>query len=110
MRWREQLLGGAREFGVAGQRGFAQRGGRCVQQAVDQRVRDPNEVLDLLAHTLVNRLLHAPTAALREAALTGDGELARAADKLFPPLPSNDATQVDGDNSENESDSGDANA
>jgi hypothetical protein len=26
--------------------------------------RDPNEVLDLLAHTLVNRLLHAPTVAL----------------------------------------------
>ena len=42
-------------------------------------------MLDLLAHTLVNRLLHAPTAALREAALTGDVELARAADKLFPP-------------------------
>lgn len=45
---------------------------------------DPNEVLDLLAHTLTNRLLHAPTVALREAALTGDAELARAADKLFP--------------------------
>ena len=27
--------------------------------------RDPNEVLDLLAHTLVNRLLHPPTAAQR---------------------------------------------
>src|SRR4249919_3256450 len=49
--------------------------------------RDPHEVLDLLAHTLVNRLLHAPTAALREAALTGDNDLARATDKLFPPLP-----------------------
>ncbi len=45
---------------------------------------DPNEVLDLLAHTLTNRLLHAPTVALREAALAGDAELARAADKLFP--------------------------
>jgi len=48
--------------------------------------RDPQEVLDLLAHTLTNRLLHAPTTALREAALTGDAELARATDKLFPPL------------------------
>jgi len=65
--------------------------------------RDPNEVLDLLAHTLVNRLLHAPTAALREAALTGDAELARAADKLFPPLQSNDASPEDVDG-------GDANA
>ena len=57
--------------------------------------RDPNEVLDLLAHTLVNRLLHAPTAALREAALSGDAELARAADKLFPALPESEA-DVDG--------------
>ena len=40
--------------------------------------------LDLLAHTLTNRLLHAPTVALREAALSGDGELPRAAEKLFP--------------------------
>jgi glutamyl-tRNA reductase len=54
---------------------------------------DPGTVLDLLAHRLTNRLLHAPTVALREAALTGDGELARAADKLFPPLA--DADQDD---------------
>ena len=46
--------------------------------------RDASEVLDFLAHTLTNRLLHPPTAALREAALSGDAELARAADKLFP--------------------------
>ena len=45
---------------------------------------DPGEVLNFLAHTLTNRLLHAPTVALREAALTGNAELARAADKLFP--------------------------
>ncbi|MBD9369354.1 glutamyl-tRNA reductase [Xanthomonas sp. XNM01] len=46
--------------------------------------RDPDEVLQFLANTLTNRLLHPPTAALREAALTGDVELARAADRLFP--------------------------
>ena len=45
---------------------------------------DPGAVLDFLAHTLTNRLLHAPTLALREAALTGNADLARAADKLFP--------------------------
>lgn len=50
--------------------------------------RDPGEVLDFLAHTLTNRLLHPPTAALREAALTGDAALARAAEKLFPGEPS----------------------
>ncbi|MDQ3287787.1 MAG: glutamyl-tRNA reductase [Pseudomonadota bacterium] len=43
----------------------------------------PEEVLDFLAHTLTNRLLHAPTVALREAALHGNAELARAADQLF---------------------------
>ena len=45
--------------------------------------RDANEVLDFLAHTLTNRLLHPPTAALREAALSGDSDLTRAADRLF---------------------------
>lgn len=44
----------------------------------------PDAVLEFLAHTLTNKLLHAPTVALREAALTGNAELARAADKLFP--------------------------
>jgi glutamyl-tRNA reductase len=44
---------------------------------------DPADVLNFLAHTLTNRLLHAPTIALREAALTGNAELARAAEKLF---------------------------
>ena len=48
---------------------------------------DPDAVLDFLAHTLTNKLLHAPTIALREAALSGNAELARAADKLFPALP-----------------------
>ena len=35
----------------------------------------PEQALEFLAHTLTNRLLHAPTAALRDAALSGDGEL-----------------------------------
>ena len=45
---------------------------------------DPGEVLDFLANTLTNRLLHAPTAALRQAAVEGDHALARASEKLFP--------------------------
>ena len=49
---------------------------------------DPSEVLDFLAHTLTNRLLHAPTIALREAALTGNQDLAHAADRMFPAPPS----------------------
>lgn len=47
----------------------------------------PEAVLHYLAHTLTNRLLHAPTVALREAALDGDSELARAAERLFPAPP-----------------------
>jgi len=44
-------------------------------------------VLELLAHGLTNRLLHPPTAALRAAALSGDTELTRAAERLFPAKP-----------------------
>ena len=45
----------------------------------------PDEVLHYLAHTLTNRLLHAPTIALRDAARSGNADLARAADQLFGP-------------------------
>ena len=44
---------------------------------------DPEHVLQRLAHQLTNRLLHAPTTALRQAALDGDTELLRAAERLF---------------------------
>ena len=44
---------------------------------------DPQLVVRRLAHQLTNRLLHAPTTALRQAALDGDGELLRAAERLF---------------------------
>ncbi len=54
---------------------------RAKQQLANGR--DPQEVLDFLAHTLTNRLLHPPTAALRDAALTGDAELARAVERLW---------------------------
>jgi glutamyl-tRNA reductase len=45
--------------------------------------KDPQQVLDFLANTLTNKLLHAPSAALRAAALAGDRELPRAAARLF---------------------------
>ena len=47
----------------------------------------PESVLEYLAHTLTNRLLHAPTVALRDAALSGNTELARAAERMFPAVP-----------------------
>ncbi|WP_146908950.1 glutamyl-tRNA reductase [Arenimonas daejeonensis] len=45
--------------------------------------KDPNEVLGLLAHQLTNKLLHGPSAALRQAALDGDLDLLRAAERLY---------------------------
>ena len=45
--------------------------------------RDPHDVMEQLAHALTNRLLHAPTAALRDAAASGDAALARAVERLF---------------------------
>lgn len=52
---------------------------------------DPADVLQQLAHTLTNRLLHAPTAALRDAALNGDHDVLRAAERMFPHTPLADA-------------------
>jgi glutamyl-tRNA reductase len=45
----------------------------------------PDAVLEQLANTLTGRLLHAPSAALREAAESGDATLADAAARLFRP-------------------------
>jgi glutamyl-tRNA reductase len=45
--------------------------------------RDPNDVLEQLAHGLTNKLLHAPTTGLRRAALDGDAQLLNAAARLF---------------------------
>lgn len=47
--------------------------------------RSPEQALEFLAHTLTNKLLHAPSANLRAAALRGDVELLRAAEALFDP-------------------------
>ena len=46
---------------------------------------DPAAVVEQLAHVLTNRLLHGPTSALRDAAASGDTELARAVERLYPP-------------------------
>jgi glutamyl-tRNA reductase len=57
----------------------------------------PEAVLDYLAHTLTNRLLHAPTATLREAAVAGDAELMRAIERLLPLQAGQDTGAEDGD-------------
>jgi len=52
-------------------------------QAMLARGRPADEVLAFLANTLTNKLLHAPSANLRAAALRGDADLLRAAERLF---------------------------
>ncbi|MGY1409972.1 glutamyl-tRNA reductase [Luteimonas sp. A611] len=51
---------------------------------------DPGAVIDQLAHTLTNRLLHVPTAAMRDAAARGNLDLLRAFEPLLPPVPRDD--------------------
>ena len=46
---------------------------------------DPAAVVDQLAHALSNRLLHIPTAVMREAAARGNLDLLRAFEPLLPP-------------------------
>src|SRR5262249_42955353 len=45
--------------------------------------RDSKEVLQFLASTLTNRLMHAPSHRLREAAERGESDIIRAAQELF---------------------------
>lgn len=72
--------------------------------------RDPRTVVEFLASTLTNRLLHAPSQRLREAAEQGEADLIAAARTLFaldvdpqdvssitPPLPANSADATDRD-------------
>ena len=53
-----------------------------AQQMIAQG-KPADEALRFLAHTLTNKLLHAPSARLREAAQRGELELLRAAEQLF---------------------------
>jgi glutamyl-tRNA reductase len=45
--------------------------------------KDPREVASFLAHTLTNKLLHAPSARLRRAGREGQDDLLEAANELF---------------------------
>jgi glutamyl-tRNA reductase len=52
-------------------------------QAMLARGKSPDEALAFLANTLTNKLLHHPSARLREAALNGDLDLLHAAGRLY---------------------------
>ena len=45
--------------------------------------RDPTDVLEQLASTLTNKILHLPSKRLREAAESQDYEVLKAADRIF---------------------------
>ena len=68
------------------------------QQTLDQAQRmlnngrPANEVLEFLAGTLTQRLLHTPSQRLRDAGKAGDAELIRAAQALFARSPSSNDT------------------
>ena len=57
--------------------------------------KDPTEVLEVFAHQLTNKLLHAPSTALRQAALDGDLDLLRAAERLYDGSGSDDGREGD---------------
>jgi len=68
--------------------------GEAVKAEVLERARQqlaagqsPEAALEFLAHTLTNRLLHPPTAALREAAASGDAAMLDAVARMLPPEP-----------------------
>jgi glutamyl-tRNA reductase len=52
-------------------------------QAMVARGKPAEEALAFLANTLTNKLLHHPSARLREAALNGDLDLLHAAGRLY---------------------------
>jgi glutamyl-tRNA reductase len=52
-------------------------------RAMIARGKSPDEALNFLANTLTNKLLHHPSARLREAALSGDMDLLHAAGRLY---------------------------
>ena len=89
-RFMESLLAGSRQEPLKRLRALGESTREDVLAKARQQLangRDADQVLEFLAHTLTNRLLHPPTAALRDAAMSGDAELARAADRLFPAQP-----------------------
>ena len=54
-----------------------------VDRACEAAGRDPAEVLDLLAHTLTNKLLHAPSVQLKKLSAEGRLDALALAQELF---------------------------
>ena len=85
-RYIEVLAAGARNAPLKRLRAHGEAARADVLAKAKQQLaagQPPDAVLDFLAHTLTNRLLHAPTMALREAAITGDTDLMQAVERLM---------------------------
>ena len=86
----EHFMGWLRaQDSAASFRALRQRGERVRDEALTRAQRqlaqgkDPTEVLNLLAHTLTNKLLHSPCAGLRQAAAQGDLEMMNLIKNLY---------------------------
>ncbi|MFA7542386.1 MAG: glutamyl-tRNA reductase, partial [Lysobacterales bacterium] len=80
--WRAQgSVGPLRRLRAEGEQARSQALAKALAELAAGR--SPEEALELLAHTLTNRLLHAPSSRLRQAAEQGDLALLDAAERLF---------------------------
>ena len=86
----EEFLGWMRSLDSIGLiQDYRQQAGEIRDQVLNKAVRmlesgkPPEEALNFLAQTLTNKLLHTPSAQMREASSNGHHELLEAADALF---------------------------
>jgi glutamyl-tRNA reductase len=86
----EEFMAWVRSLDAAGLiQGYRQRAEQLRDEVLERAQRQlesgksPAEVLNFLAHTLTNKLLHAPSTRLRQAARDGDAEILEAANELF---------------------------
>jgi len=86
----EEFMAWLRSLDAAGLiQDYRQRAEQLRDEVLERALRQletgkaPAEVLNFLAHTLTNKLLHAPSTRMRQAARDGDAEILEAANELF---------------------------
>ncbi len=86
----EEFMAWLRSLDAAGLiQDYRQRAEQLRDEVLERALRQlesgksPAEALSFLAHTLTNKLLHAPSTRLRQAARDGDAEILEAANEIF---------------------------